>query len=310
MVDNLIIFGAGASFGAGSAFFGWHYSPIAKVPPLGNNLFLDLCLFAPTTWGIIPSNFADIFKSDFETGMATIAQSSFSITDLQRALALYFFNFHIGTENLYSKLAALIKNSAWSGALATLNYETLLLQAINSNGLQPISGTNATNHHQIEVCFPHGCCHIFCDSIQARGVDFKIGLSTSGVISVQGDPKTYLNKLNSSSIPPVMSYYEPNKRTLAGINFIEQQRARLMQLIANAQHIAIIGVRFNEYDHHIWKPLADTNAQLIYCSGKGEENIKLFEKWNRDSRSNKSTIILRDFFREAFNAITKFVKLT
>ena len=132
MIDNLIIFGAGASFGAGSAFFGWHYSPIAKVPPLGNNLFFDLCTFSPTTWGKIPNSFADIFKSDFEKGMETIAQSSYPITDLQRALALYFFNFRIGSENLYGKLATLMKSSAWSGALATLNYETLLLQSINS----------------------------------------------------------------------------------------------------------------------------------------------------------------------------------
>ena len=59
MNEQLIVFGAGASYG----------SDINSTPPLGSSLFNELQKFNPKCWGAIDGNIADIFVEDFELGM-------------------------------------------------------------------------------------------------------------------------------------------------------------------------------------------------------------------------------------------------
>jgi hypothetical protein len=97
---NLIIFGAGASYG----------SDVCYVPPLGNNLFNALTVFDPNTWGKLPQKYQKLLQSDFEQGMQRLSiEQTTWLAPLQRSMAAYFFSFVPRYANLYGKMANLIK---------------------------------------------------------------------------------------------------------------------------------------------------------------------------------------------------------
>jgi len=157
---NLIIFGAGASFG----------SDTSSVPPLGNKLFDALTDFAPNSWGTVHQKYKEVFQNDFEKGMQILSSEQPTwLPPLQRAMAAYFFNFSPQRTNLYVRLANQIKASSWNlkGSLVTFNYERLLIFSLNASGVQPAVESDQINSNQIELCLPHGCCNLFCASIQA-----------------------------------------------------------------------------------------------------------------------------------------------
>ena len=170
-MTNLIIFGAGASYG----------SDINNTPPLGSNLFSALCDFNPLGWGALSRDLANIFNNDFEAGIVKLfRQNPHSLPVLQRAMAAYFFNFLPHQNNLYIKLSQKIKNTNWDGVLVTLNYERLLELSLINQGLRPIVNRTRVSSEEIEICFPHGCCHLFCDS--ARGMSGAVSFNPFAVL--------------------------------------------------------------------------------------------------------------------------------
>jgi hypothetical protein len=64
-MSNLILFGAGASFGSDDP---------SLVPPLGQNLFDALCKFNPRGWGAVEMESARQFRTDFEKAMKELFQ--------------------------------------------------------------------------------------------------------------------------------------------------------------------------------------------------------------------------------------------
>ncbi len=304
MASNLIIFGAGASLGvSGSSYFNLNGMLVEKTPPLGNKLFNELCQFNPTGWGAVGGEYPKLFEVDFEAGMQHLAHSgTYDIALLQRAMAAYFFNFQVGKNSIYIKLAnKIVRASGWQGTIITLNYERLLMQSLNQVGLNTFCGINPQKTNMIELCFPHGCCDIVYDSLKAtNGLSFGVGISISGNVKRISNSAEYSAWIKDNSIPPVMSYFEPNKRTLAGINFIDEQRLRYIELASSAKTIAVIGVRFREQDNHIWESLKTTKACIIYCSGK---NIAGFTEWQSKYRSKQQDVILPKYFNEAFDEI-------
>jgi len=309
MPKNLIIFGAGASFGAGKAGFGWDEHPIEKVPALGADLFSDLQVFNPDGWGRLPEEFSKMFHEDFEKGIIEYsAKFPHALPPLQRAMAAYFFNFRTSTDSLYVRLGQHIQNSQWDGAIITLSYERLLEQSLCHVGLKPICDFVPKATGEIELCFPHGCCHIFCEGVHGTsGVSFGYGVTTTGQIMVVAEPKKFFSRIQEDVFPPVMSYFEPQKRTTSGVNFIESQRKRLRDLVLGAEQIAIVGMRVRSHDQHIWDPLAETNGKIIYCGGRsgGEE----FELWRQEKRGTKSDSILGGYFAESFDEICSSIGL-
>lgn len=263
----------------------------------------------PAGWGKVSGEYPGLFKTDFEAGMQHLANSgSYDIALLQRAMAAYFFNFQVGKASLYIKLAKSIQESTWRGAIVTLNYERLIMQALNYVWSDTFCGPNPQkNTNLVELCFPHGCCDIVCDSLKATNdLTFGIGISTSGSIRRINNSLEFFGWIRDNSIPPVMSYFEPNKHTLAGINFIDEQRRRYIELVSNAKTIAVIGMRFREQDHHIWESLKTTKARMIYCSGK---NISGFIEWQCKYRPQNYDIILPKYFNEAFDEIRSYLGL-
>lgn len=299
MAKYLIIFGAGASYGSDNN----------NVPPLGSNLFSILQRFNPNGWGKIDGDLANSFQSDFEASMPLL--NPHAMPPLQRAMAAYFFQFQPTQNSLYYKLANLIFQKTWDGALVTFNYERLLEISLMAAGVQPFIGNAPEHKKPIELCIPHGSCHIFCQAVRgsAQGISFSgLNITTNGPVEVIKDQQTFQNRIIIDTFPPVMSYFEPSKRTTSGANFIEAQRKRFAELVDKAEKIAIIGLRVREHDKHIWEPLSKTSAKIIYCAGNfaGDE----FRKWSSENRNNKvDSLILNSYFKEGFSEIVKSIDL-
>lgn len=268
---NLLVFGAGASFGSDSV----------GVPPLGDGLFEALRSFDPKAWGALPSELARKFDGDFERGMQLVSdQYSEARGPLQRAMAAYFFRFEPQPSSLYVALARRIKQNGWRGAIVTLNYERLLELSLLSTGLRPRVGNAPGGPSELELCLPHGCCHLFCRHVRTSGkVLFRGNMSTGGRVEVIADRAAFDSRIRGDAFPPVMSYFEPSKSTTSGADFIHRQRARFAELVSAAERIVIVGLRPQPRDRHIWLPFAQTSAELIYCGGR--RGASEFAAWAR-----------------------------
>lgn len=301
MTYNIILFGAGASYG----------SDKLGTPPLGSELFDALVVFNKDGWGQIPSNLAEKFQNDFEDGMKNLSKSNPHLMPiLQRAMAAYFYNFIPQPNNLYRKIARLIFHSRWNGVLASINYERLLHLSLAIEGLKPIVNLRKTNQNEIELILPHGCCDLFCESTfgSSKEVSFNgTAVTTNGPIKVIVEPSEFYSRIQNDAFPPVMSYFEPEKMTTSGLSLIENQRSRFMEIVSKASTVGIVGVKVRIDDNHIWEPLAKTSARLIYCSGKrsGQE----FYDWCNQYRPDNQDIILDGFFSECFDSFCKEINI-
>lgn len=297
MPNKIFLFGAGASFGSDST----------RVPPLGASLFSELQKFNPDGWGKLPTELATEFSEDFERGMTKLADTnSHAMPILQRAMAAYFFNFYPSPSNLYIKLGAQIRTTNWDGALATINYERLLELSLILTGNQPFVGEISPRENTVEFCLPHGCCHIFCESVRAGapGVSISgVGVTTDGPVRVITDPQEFQTRINGDAFPPVMSYFQPDKGTTSGRSFIINQRKRWEELALGAKVIGIVGVRVRPSEEHIWEPIKQSKAKVVYCAGKegGEEYLK----WKNQVRPHSEDKILFGYFDKSFASLCK-----
>ncbi len=298
---DLILLGAGASYGSSTHL----------VPPMGSGLFKELQRFNPPGWGALTATIAKQFEVDFEQGMRELASSRpHDMPILQRAMAAYFFNFLPTHDSLYIRLAKRIKRSDWKGAIATLNYERLLEISLLNAGIQPVVDS-VVSAGQLEVCLPHGCCHLFCEGVQAsaNGVSFSgVGVTFDGQVVAISNPTDFQARINGNSVPPVMSYFEPDKTTSSGTSFIKRQRERWNVLVEEAKTIVLVGVKLRPSDSHLWSGIAKTNARLVFCAGQsaGEE----FRQWANAERPGKYTEVLNGYFADKFDEICESIGLS
>lgn len=299
MPKYLIIFGAGASY----------WSDSLNTPPLWDKLFQALQRFDPTWWGTITGELSKLFESDFELAMTRV--NSHSLPPLQRAMSAYFFGFQPTTHSLYYKLAQRIYKNSWDGAFVSLNYERLLETSLIASWIQPYLWSSPNHSKPVEICLPHGACHIFCEwaMFSSSGVSFSgRDVQINGEIKVIWDPHEFRNRIQGNAVPPVMSYFEPNKSTTSGTSFIAWQRNRYVDLVNSAEKIAIIGLQVRTHDNHIWKPLASTNAKIIYCSGKSA--VDGFQNWSQNHRTGKNDLILPQYFSDWFETILRELEIS
>ena len=297
---DILLFGAGASYG----------SATTGAPPMGEALFDALRSFNPQGWGALPTAMASEFRADFEKGMARLAtENPHAMPILQRAMAAFFYNFVPNSANLYVRLSERIRARSWSGAIATLNYERFIELSLLHAGIQPVVGQVAGSG-QVELCLPHGCCHIFCDGARASsvGVSFSgLGVMFDGPVSVITRASEFRARLEGDAVPPVMSYFEPQKTTSAGASFIRSQRERWAQLASQATSLAVIGVRCRPHDSHIWEPVAASSADVVYCAGStaGAE----FRQWAATARPGKTSRVFPGYFAAEFENMCQGLRL-
>lgn len=297
MTDFVFIFGAGASYG----------SDTEGTPPLGDDTLLSaLRAFNPDGWGALHENLVERFLGDFEAGMRHLSEvQAHAMPPLQRALAAYFFRFVPRRSNLYIALASKIRECPQKEvAFITLNYERLLELSLLHLGFQLVVNREPLNANEIEICFPHGCCHFFCESVRGTSAGIAMsgtGIQTRGRVISINEPATYNNRVRTDAFPPVMSYFESQKRTLSGTNFIDNQRDRLCSIVEQASAIALVGIKIRPNDDHIWNPIASTNSRLVYCSGSEAANE--FEEWSNDVRQQGNDLVIRSYFKQAFDQL-------
>jgi len=132
-------------------------------------------------------------------------------------------------------------------------------------------------------------------------VDFQHDVRLdSDMVRIIEDPDEHAEELRKSTVPPVMCYFQPDKDTRAGVSFIKGHRQRLAELVRAASTVAIIGVTVREHDAHIWDPLRETGAKIIYCSG--ERAGAKFRCWAR-AAGRKGDEVLPVFWDDGFRAI-------
>ena len=295
MVKNLIIFGAGASITSN------YDSPV-----LVNKLF-DTLKSLDHVWDEIPEEFIAIFQNDFEKGMNELWDNNSPLLPiLNRAMALYFSNFYPSPECLYRKLASKLSQN-WKGAFVTLNYDRLLEISLLEKGLS-LSILKHEDTSKIEVCYPHGCCNFFNDSVRgsAKGVSFSPrGVTTNGKLVFVTDKGEIQNRIRNEAFGPMMSYFLPDKPSPSGKNIIDQEREIFNELVTNAENIVIVGIRVRPHDKHIWDQLAKSSAKILYCSGT-DSGIK-FEYWSKDNSRNDK--VMYSYWQENFDSICNFIEI-
>ena len=298
MTKNFIIFGAGASYGSDSL----------GVPPKASKLLSELAVFNPTGWGKLTGEFKLVLVEDFEKGVIKIAtEMSHDLSILQRVMADFFFRFQPRDTNLYYRLAKKLKENNKNVALSTLNYERLLDISFLAADHKVNIGNSPND--EIELNLPHGACYLFCESARAlaSAVSFSgMNVQVNGEIKIISDPTEFQQRITQDAFPPVMSYFEPQKRTTAGQDFINTQRQRFSELCTEAEQIIIIGVKIREHDSHIWDAIKNSNASLIYCSGNNEKVN--FDNWVANNRKGKTNISLSGYWAENFEEILNYLK--
>jgi hypothetical protein len=156
----------------------------------------------------------------------------------------------------------------------------------------------------VELCYPHGCCHFFCESVRgtSQGVSFSgMNVRTSGPIRIISDPDEFHARIRNDAFPPAMSYFEPQKIATSDANFIEGQRQRFNDLIGGSDTVVVVGIRVRTHDKHIWNPLKSTSARIVYCSGNaaGDE----FVDWSEAERPEADDLVLDGYFADEFDSV-------
>lgn len=302
---SLLIFGAGASFGSQSI----------DRPPLGVDLYHRLKEFDPDGWGALPDDLAVKFGEDFERGMLAMVTTVHSKLAMrcQLRMAEFFFRFRPTGGNAYTRLGRklnrkLDKAGLSEIAFATTNYECLLMRAFKVVGIT--SAIGPVGPKTIEVCLPHGICNAFSDYPISIKESANMVFSSPEYSMLGGsfrlvDSAAEFEAMIAKGLPPAMSYFEPGKRTFNGGDWISEQRTRYSDLAMNARRIAIIGLRINEADSHIWTPIAQSEASVLYCGGGDGPHFLDWVGRNRHGKPSRTTE--KPFFATALEEIVEFV---
>lgn len=293
---HVIFFGAGASYG----------SDEMNTPPLGPNLFNALALWSPKGWGALPDPWPARFAANFEDAMAALIAAGIFAAPLQWSMAAYFFKcFPISATNLYIRLLSDLGRTEKNIALITLNYDRLLCLAAAQAGVRLTIGGSRREGAQFPLCLPHGCSVLKCVSVGAtRGVSFTGNVATSGAIEVMHDARAFDQERETNVFPPVMSYFEPNKFTVSGANFIENHRQQFGTLVRGASRVAIVGVNVHAADKHIWAPLAKAPGTCFYLAGAA--GAEKYRAWCKGAGRRGDTVCEK-YFANGYDELLGFI---
>lgn len=294
---KVILFGAGASYGAGEVF--------PDFPPLGNQLFSELAKSYPRSWGAFPPAIKGAFEDNFENGMQILWNNhSHVIAELMQQMALYFIQFRprIVGSTLYCSLSKEIKSKGLAGdlLLSTLNYDCLLERSLSLQGLPVNYGHYLGTSGSITVSKLHGSCNMLPYGIQAtRGVSFTRGVLFNTQVRFATDPNDVAAFcLGNNALPPVMCLYMKSKPVQVSPSTISEIQEEWRNHVLNSTKIFIIGVNPNPEDKHLWNAIASSPAEIVYVGNEGA-----FSYWSKINRSGKPFKIIGRRFDESFNRL-------
>ncbi|WP_152418714.1 MULTISPECIES: hypothetical protein [Halorubrum] len=273
MGKNVILVGAGASFGAGEVY--------PDNPPLGRDLFTQLESKFPRSWGSLPDHIRKNFLKGFEEGMVALSESDSNLhAPLYQAMAAYFAEFSIGENNHYAALIESLHNSITNGetVFVSLNYDCLLEEAIEAAGID-VDPVPENLGNPGTVIKPHGSCNFLPASIQASGISFTEGVSFDAGVRCVSKEEVIEYYHSDKALYPAMSLYRPDKSTQISPPVIHRFQELYRKAVSEANTIGIIGAGIHAQDDHIWDPLASSDVPLYYIGGRPD-----FDDWQAEHR--------------------------
>lgn len=293
---NVILFGAGASFGAGEI--------APERPPLGNALHSELARCFPTSWGALPADLDRLFQQSFEQGMERLWQDhSQVVADLMQHMAIYFVQFRPREfgRTLYCRLVGDLSSCGVLDriALSTLNYECLLEYSIWNRGLVVNYG-DVPMADAVTVWKLHGGCNLLPEGIGAsRGISFTRGVSFGTALRPARDFNEVLEFcLGDNALPPAMCLFMPGKPIQVSEGSISAIQQAWRNAVTSAAHVVIVGVHPNTQDTHLWDTLAIASCTLSYVG-----DAIAFERWAAAHRPNQSNRFLGPTFEKSYDAV-------
>lgn len=293
-----VIFGAGASYGAGSI--------LPERPPLGNQLFFELQRLFPQTWGTINGELKAAFLENFELGMKTIWESfSHSVAQLMQDMSLYFIQFRpVNNSSLYCKLVSDLghKNVLNSVSFTTLNYDIILELSLLINGYSiNYFHPNSENTDQIEVLKIHGSSNFIGTGAEGgKGISYGSGAVFNGGIKAPFDNNEIIETfLVKSGIAPVMSLYMEGKPVNVSPQILKDLQNTYKNRCLEAKTILIIGVKPVIQDEHIWECIKNSKANVYYVGSNTD-----FQSFTQLKVQAKH---IGEYFNTSFKNITNLI---
>lgn len=296
-----IIFGAGASHGSGKCF------PYA--PPLGDRgIFDELVKLNGAFARLSESEKAAFIRDGFEAGMASIENDSSVINPLQKEIACYLSGFETCHQNAYTRLFARLKGFSGKFSIATLNYDLLIEQSLNWNGIP--YDLELGGRHQLLLKL-HGSSN-FLPNISGRMfincgvVGGKEFVSGSGVrlAKDQTEVRWWCEKEAGTLLSPVMAMYAKDKRVVVSAETIEAIQAEYRKILDISSHIVIVGMKFVAHDVHVWGPLESANAKFLLVDPFPQTTIN----WAIRSGCADRMQVLESGFEEGVTTIARYVR--
>ena len=204
----------------------------------------------------------------------------------------------------------------------SLNYEVLLEMAIRKKGYRAHAGTGNLDSFndlqaglpEIPIIKPHGSCHyrvqmnviaVGCGRIAVCDPSSNMTLGPTA----SEDPLRIDEKMKDfhTSIPSVISAFNPEKSSSFNREFIESSRNLLLARMEHCKTIALIGVNFRPHDHFInelVKTGLEVGASIGFVGDQGAFN----DYCALASVPGINHIYLGTTFRGGFVSLTKFLK--
>jgi hypothetical protein len=299
----VLLFGAGASAFSGPVRY---RGRLNKSPPLGcgpNGLFAAL-LREGGIAASFPAQVQAALIDDFEAGMRLLERMPGTWhCAFQRQIALHLASYAIRPHNHYLELLAPPHMRSREVQYSTINYDMLLDQALNSYGLQ-IEGSpkDCPNLRFVTLLKLHGACNILM-KIKNNIHGNEVSGSSFGFHSPVGGNvgKLYLARsyreierwcrdYENEQFAPVVAQYVREKTFLTHAEAFEEMQAFWAKKVLRANAVVLIGVRYVPGDEHIWKPLLESDAELLVV----DPSFDAIEAWGVN-RARKPQLIAKFF---------------
>ena len=103
-----------------------------------------------------------------------------------------------------------------------------------------------------------------------------------------------------NAIPPCIAVFMEGKPVQTCPDIVSEVQIDWINLVRTAEVIGIIGVRPNDADVHVWKPLAEASARIVVIGNKDE-----YERWDQRSGRTGPLDVVGSRFTPSMSAFTK-----
>lgn len=296
-MPTLVLLGAGASYGSEPANIG--------TPPLGDELFGELCNLGGIASGI-PEEIKAVFAAQgFEQGMkAYYDRKDDELQAFHRELSSYLADFVPTQKSYYVELLNLLRGR--NVIFSSLNYDMMLEEAIFMLGMN-VSYDLERRVNSVRVLKPHGSInfwHDFPDGMFSGGTFSKVHSVLRARVRPVDRVTAKHKSITDTCFSPAMSMYVKGKNVPVCPDFVLGQQEMFSDACRRASRIIVIGVRVVKEDTHVWGPLLDSGSEITYFGGKKDEVE--FKEWS-EATGRKNVVFVDAYFDRALSHIEPFL---